>query len=212
MVERPHKPVTMPPWRLEASEDIDEAIWRSHPERKAALARDTAHLVVGRHLDKSLPPESAARIREFIEEGGLEDVAVLWADSPASSLAGALWRLYRVREGILAAPREVARLVSLGHASLDTIDPILVGLDDPVSPERVTGLIDQVFFGGLEGDLATALLRAGALAKVIAQGLLDIPAGDGNDSHGLATSSLAWGVVGAELIEAGAIESRSELT
>lgn len=212
MAERPHKPVTMPPWRVEASEDIDEAIWRSHPERKAALARDTAQLIVGRSRDDSLPADSAKRIRDFIEGGGLDDVALLWRDAPATSLAGALWRLYRVREGILAAPEEVARLVSLGHASLDTIDPIMVGLDDPVTPDGVTGLIDRVFFGGLEGDLATALIRAGALAKVIARGLLDLPETENDTAHHLATSSLAWGVVGAELAEAGALEALSQLS
>lgn len=210
MTKRPHKPVTMPPWRVEASEDIEEAIWRSHPERKAVLARDTAALIAGRAPGRTTPPDVAQRIREFVAEGGLDDVAPLWSDSPAVSLPGALWRLYRVRDQIVKQPDDVARLVSLGHSSLDTIDPILAGLEDPVTPDRVLTLIDTVFFGALDGDLAGALSRAGAFAKLVAQGLLDLPH-DQAESFPLAQSSLAWGVVGQELVEAGHAEARHGL-
>lgn len=201
----------MPPWRVEASEDIDEAIWRSHPETKARLARDTALLVAGRSGDDNLPPDTAARIRQFINDGGLDDVAGLWAESGPLTLAGALWRLYRVREGILAQPADIARLVSLGYDTLDTIDPVVVGLGEPITPDSVADLIDRVFFGGLEGDLSDALTRAGALAKVVAQGLLEVPHDD-LEAFSLAKTSLAWGVVANELIAAGQAESRGGLT
>lgn len=185
-------------------------MWRSHPETKAALARDTALLIAGRTGDDSLPPDTAKRIRDFINDGGLDDVARLWADSAPLTLPGALWRLYRVREGILAQPDEVARLVGIGSETLDTIDPVLVGLSDPITADGVTDLIDRVFFGGLEGDLSQALMRAGALAKVVARGLLDVPH-DERESFSLAKTSLAWGVVGDELISAGTLEGRSGL-
>ena len=211
MTKRPHKPVAMSPWRVEASEDIEDAIWRSHPERRAILARDTAALMAGRAPNYPTPPDVTARIRQFVHDGGLDDVAHLWSDSPAVSLPGALWRLYRVRDQIMKQPDDIARLVALGHHTLDTIDPLLAGLEDPITPDRVLALIDTVFFGALEGDLSDALSRAGALAKLVAQGLLDLPH-DQVESFSLAQSSLAWGVVGQELIDAGRMETRHGLS
>lgn len=204
---RPHKPVTMPPWRVEASEDVDEAVWRSHPERKAGLARETALLILGRAIDTPLPDDMATRVKAFIDDGGLDDVAHLWADSPAHSLAGALWRLYRVRDQILKQPDDIARLVAMGHHTLNTIDPVVAGLTDPITPDGVVALIDQVFFGAFEGELAEALARVGALAKLVAQGLLEVPHED-SESFALARSSLAWGLVADELIGAGDTERR----
>jgi hypothetical protein len=211
MSKRPHKPVTMSPWKVEWSEDLDEAVWRSHPERKAGIARDTALLVLGRATDTPLPSDMATRVRAFIEDGGLDDVAHIWADSQAVSLPGALWRLYRVRDQIQKQPEDVARLVAIGHDSLDTIDPVVAGLHDPITPDTVVALIDSVFFGAFEGELAQALTRVGALAKLVAQGLLDLPH-DQSESFGLAKSSLAWGVIADELMVAGDVERRHGLS
>jgi len=211
MTNRPHKPVTMPPWRVEASEDIDEAIWRSHPEHRAGLARDTAHLIVGRVTGVELPGDTASRIRQFVLDGGLDDVAQLWGDSPANSLPGALWRLYRVRDQIAKQPADIARLLALGHEGLDTIDPIVAGLEDPVTADGVLALADTVFFGALEGNLQGALARAGALAKLVAAGLLAVPH-DQEESFSLARASLAWGVVAEELIHACQVEGSASLS
>jgi hypothetical protein len=196
---------------VEASEDIDEAIWRSHPEHRAGLARDTAHLIVGRVAGVTLPEETASRIRAFVQDGGLDDIAPLWSDSPATSLPGALWRLYRVRDQIVKQPADIARLVALGHQALDTIDPIVAGLDDPVTAQGVVELADTVFFGALEGQLQGALMRAGALAKLVAAGLLAVPH-DQEESFGLARTSLAWGVVAEELVHAGQVEATAGLS
>ena len=211
MAHRPHKPVTMPPWRVEVSEDFDEAVWRSHPESKAGLARDTALLILGRSGDTPFPADLAQRVKGFIDQGGLDDVAHLWAESPALSLSGALWRLYRVRDQILKQPEDIARLVTIGHESLDTIDPVVAGLRDPITPEGIITLIDSVFFGAFEGEVAEALTRVGALAKLVAQGLLDLPH-EHSESFDLAKSSLAWGVVASELMSAGDAERRHGLS
>lgn len=211
MSKRPHKPVTMSPWQVEWSEDIDEAVWRSHPERKAGLARDTALLILGRTTDTPLPANMTARVKTFISEGGLDDIAHLWADAEPISLAGALWRLYRVREQIKKQPEDVARLVTIGHDALDTIDPVVAGLRDPITPESVVALIDSVFFGAFDGELAEALTRVGALAKLVARGLLDLPH-DQAEAFDLAKSSLAWGVIADELMAAGDGERRHGLS
>ncbi len=201
----------MPPWQVEWSEDVDEAVWRSHPERKAGLARDTALLILGRATDSPLPGDMSRRVKNFIVDGGLDDVAHLWSEAQAVSLPGALWRLYRVRDQILKQPEDIARLAEIGHDSLDTIDPVVAGLRDPITAESVRALIDSVFFGAFDGELAEALTRVGALAKLVARGLLDVPH-DRSDSVGLAQSSLAWGVVADELMTAGDAERRHGLS
>lgn len=201
----------MSPWQVEWSEDIDEAVWRSHPERKAGLARDTALLILGRTTDTPLPHDMTARVTAFITEGGLDDVAHLWADAPAISVAGALWRLYRVRDQIRKQPEDIARLVTIGHDALDTIDPVVAGLRDPITADGVVTLIDSVFLGAFDGELAEALTRVGALAKLVARGLLDVPH-DQSESFDLAKSSLAWGVVADELMAAGDQERRHGLS
>jgi hypothetical protein len=211
MTNRPHKPVTMSPWRVEWSEDIDEAVWRSHPEKKAGLARDTALLILGRTTDIPLPEDMTSRVKTFIDQGGLDDVAHLWADADALSVAGALWRLYRVRSQIVRQPDDIARLIAIGHDALDTIDPVVAGLRDPITQEAVLTLIDTVFFGAFDGEFADALTRVGALAKLVARGLLDFPH-DQSESYDLARSSLAWGVIAAELQAAGDVERRHGLS
>ena len=201
----------MPPWQVEWAEDIDEAIWRSHPERKAGLARDTALLILGRSTDTPLPNDMSSRVKDFIAEGGLDDVAHLWADAEAVSLAGALWRLYRVRDQIMKQPEDIARLVTIGHDTLDTIDPVVAGLRDPITADGVVTLIDAVFFGAFDGELADALSRVGALARLVARGLIDLPH-DHAESFDLAKSSLAWGVIADELVAAGDAERRHGLS
>ena len=201
----------MSPWQVEWSEDIEEAIWRSHPERKAGIARDTALLILGRSTDTPLPADMTARVKSFIEEGGLDDVAHLWAESEPVSVPGALFRLYRVRDQIQKQPEDIARLVAIGQDALDTIDPVVAGLRDPITPESVVALIDSVFFGAFDGELAEALTRVGALAKLVARGLLDLPH-DQAEAFDLAKSSLAWGVIADELMAAGDVERRHGLS
>ncbi len=201
----------MPSWRVEVSEDIEEAIWRSHPEKRAGIARDTALLLLGRADNVTFPEDMAARIRTFVDEGGLDDLAQVWSDSPPLSLPGALWRLYRVRDQIVKQPDDVAGLISRGKQSLNTIDPVVAGLDDPITAEGVLGVIDSVFFGALEGELSWALTRVAALAKLVAHGLATLPDSD-EDTVGVTKTSLAWGVIAGELEEAGALERRVGLS
>jgi hypothetical protein len=201
----------MPGWKLEAIDDPDEGPWTSHPQAKAQLAHDTARLLVGRQGGVTLPQDVIHRLDRYLADGGLDDLAALWAESGPTSLPGALWRLYRVREQLLARPDELARLISLGHDHLDTIDPILAGMAEPVTRDSVVALADDVFSGAMGTTLPDALERAGALAKVVARGLLIHPH-EGDESYPLARTSLAWEVVGAELLEAARLDRRGGLS
>ena len=49
-------------------------------------------------------PELTARLVALVDELGLSTLAELWADRPARSLPGALWRLYALREWVRRDP------------------------------------------------------------------------------------------------------------
>ena len=194
--ERHHKPVKMSPWRLEASESEEDAMWRLHPERQRLIASDTATLLV--RSASADDAELVKRLTDFVDSEGLDTLAELWSHSEAGSLPRALWRLFQVRERIVQSPEDVGRLVQLGLDSLDTIDPVVLAAEQPVTADSIRHIIDQILSGGFSGSLADALERASALARLVAQGLLHAgPESDGD--HSVALSSLAWSDVASEL-------------
>ena len=68
--------------------------------------------------------------------------------------------------------------------TLSTIDPYVVGAEVPVTADAVASIGDEILTGTFTGDIADAMARAAALARVIAAGLLHWP--NGEDSHDLA--------------------------
>ena len=196
MSERHHKPVKMSPWRLEASESEEDALWRLHPERQRLIASDTATLLV--RSDSANDAEVLKRLTDFVDSEGLDTLAELWSHSEAGSLPRALWRLFQIRERIIQSPQDVGRLVQLGLDSLDTIDPVVLAAQQPVTADSIRPIIDQILSGGFSGSLADALERASALARLVAEGLLHAEL-DSQDNHYVALSSLAWSDVAREL-------------
>lgn len=208
---RPHKPVSMSPWRLEASESEEDAIWRLHPERQAEIAHDTASLLVR----ESSGPERGVlldRLKEFVDSEGIESLAELWAAVPSPSLPRALFRLFQIRQHIITHAEEIGQLITKGVESLHTIDPYVVGVEVPVSAESVALIIDEILAGSFHGDLAAALERAASLSRLIASGLLHWVDSAKEDDHSRALSSLAWGDVATELADCAVRERKGQLT
>lgn len=194
MSERPHKPVKMSPWRLEASESEDDALWRLHPERQRVVASDTAALLVrsgGGERETLLE-----RLKSFVDEEGLDTLAELWSQSEVGSLPRGLWRLFQIRERVVQHPGEVSHLLQRGIDALDTIDPVVVGAEQPVTPEAMAMIIDQILTGTFTDNLAVELERAASLARLVSAGLI---AGEGDEDYRSALSSLAWSDVASEL-------------
>jgi hypothetical protein len=210
MPDRPHKPVSMAPWRLEASESEEDAIWRLHPERRLAIAHDTAQLLV-RGIDGGNSSDTLERLNTFVDREGVDTLAELWAGADPVSLPGALWRLFRIREQVRVREDVIGEVVQRGLDALDTIDPVVVGAQEPVTAAGVGEIINQVLRGGFSGDLAPALERASALARVIAAGLLHWPAADDDQEHDVALRSLSWGVVATELADCAKREKNGQL-
>ncbi|MGB3184238.1 MAG: hypothetical protein WBB15_00040, partial [Ornithinimicrobium sp.] len=166
-----HKPAPMDPVQFDALAGPD-------PWDVVEAAHRTAAIVVGRGREND-DPEVTARLIELVPELGLVTLAQLWADRPARSLPGALWRLYLLHEWVQRSPGEVARAYTAGAAHAD-VYRVIAGLSEPPAPEDLRELTQAILNGVFTGDLEVALERAAAFAHVMAVGLAD-PAADMTD-------------------------------
>jgi len=96
-------------------------------------------------------------------------VAGLWADSPAETLPGALWRLYVLREWVRRDPTTVAERFRLG-VDAAPVHEVVAGVVSPPGPSDVRTVADAVLSGVFAGDLAVALERAAAFCRILAVG------------------------------------------
>ena len=165
---RHHKPALTDPAQFD-SYAADE------PWDIVEAAHRTAAIVVGRGRAND-DPEVTARLVALVPQLGLATLAELWADRPARSLPGALWRLYLLHEWVQRAPVEVARAYCAGAAHAD-VYRVIAGLNEPPKPEDLLNLTTAILTGVFTGDLRVALERAAAFAHVIAVGLVDPSAG-----------------------------------
>ena len=138
------------------------------PAELAEAAHATAQTLVdaGRAVSD---PATIARLVRLVDDHGLDTVAGLWADRPARSLPGALWRLYALREWVRCDPREATAEFSTGQL-VAPVASVIAGAADPPTPEALRQLTDAILGGVFQGDLAVALERAGAFCRVVAAG------------------------------------------
>lgn len=156
------------------------------PAELTEIAHQTAAVIVGTGR-AAADPDVTARLVRLVDELGLSTLADLWADRPARSLPGALWRLYVLREWVRRAPEEAAREYAAGMRFTD-VNHAVAGVAVPPGPEEVRELADRVLEGVFDGDLALALDRAAAFCAVVSAGRADL-AGDGD--HGTSTTRRA---------------------
>jgi len=138
------------------------------PAELAEAAHTTAMLLVqsGR---ESRDLAARERLVALVEQVGLDTVADLWAQRPARSLPGALWRLYALREWVRRESVEAAADYAAGQA-IAPVHQVVAGAADPPDPQALRVLVDQVLHGVFAGDLAVALERAGAFCRVVVAG------------------------------------------
>lgn len=133
---------------------------------EAAHATATALVESGRARRDA---DTTARLVHLVDEHGLDTVAELWADRPAQSLPGALWRLYALREWVRRQPAEASADFAAG-AHVAPVPRVVAGAADPTSPDALRSFADAVLAGVFEGDLAVALERAAAFCRVVVAG------------------------------------------
>lgn len=161
-----HRPTLRP---AEVLEDVAGGV---DPLEAAEAAHRTAELVVGRARDHRDDPALTARLVGLVEELGLATVAEMWADRPARTLPGALWRLYLLREWVVRQPVEVGRQFASGAAHAEVYRAI-AGVAEPPEPDALRRLTEEILTGVFTGDLALALERASAFCRVMSVGLAD---------------------------------------
>ena len=160
-LDRPHRP------RVTAPDRIADLAGGEDPQEVAAAAARLAHaLVAGGRTEED--PDVVARLVGLVREVGVETLAGLWADAPAVSLAGALWRLYALQEATARDGERWAAWYRAGHAAHAA--RAVAGAVEPPGPEELRRLTDTILTGAYRSELDVALERAGAYARVVALG------------------------------------------
>lgn len=165
---RPRRPSLQDPAALEALGAPSDPIATLHAAHETAATL----LGAGRASDD---PAVTARLVAIVDEIGLSTLADLWAERPARSLPGALWRLYLLREWMVTDPDEVAREYAAGIRFTEP-NHAVAGVEPP-GPDEVRRTADAILHGAFTGDFAVALERAAAFCHVVASGRADVTEG-----------------------------------
>lgn len=170
MPEQFHRPVRRP------TAAFDNLVAQADPAEQARVAHATASALLER-ARTDITGESAERMIAFAAERGIDDIAELWANAPARSLPGALWRLYLLQVSIRDDAGMTALLYERGRVELRSADAVIAGAPAPASPEELAALVDTILRGVFRGDFAVALERAASYCRVQAAGAVHL-AGD----------------------------------
>lgn len=123
---------------------------------------------------------------------GVDEVAELWADSPAGTLPGTLWRLFLLREWLRRdldlVSRRYATVVDLSRQAEDAperarLRTALAGARRAPAPEQVREQSDTVLRGQAQGvrALAPVCLLAAGFLRALAAGSQDTWIDDDTD-------------------------------
>lgn len=117
------------------------------------------------------------RVLHLADTEGLGVIADLWANAPADTIAGALWRLYLLRSWVHRNPAQAAREFAAGRAYAP-VHEVLAGLVDPPAPDDVIVLVDTVVSGIVSSAFDDTLIRAAAFAHIVGVGRSQLDSGD----------------------------------
>ena len=158
---RPRRPTFLGPVAM------NSIVGAPDPAERVEAAHVTAEALLrhGRSGDDAV----TARLVALTDEHGIDEVAVLWADRPAETLPGALWRLYALRAGIRRDPESFARGYDAGRRRAP-VHEVVAGVADPPGAAEVVELADAILAGAFSGDFAVALERAAAFCRVTSTG------------------------------------------
>jgi len=138
------------------------------PARVTEVAHETAAVIV-RTGRAAHDRELTTRLVALVDDLGLSTIAELWADRPARTLPGALWRLYALREWVCRDPAGASADYVAGIRFAD-VPHAVAGVAEPPGPDELKELTDAILTGVFEGDLAIALERASGFCRVVAAG------------------------------------------
>ncbi|MBW4095762.1 MAG: hypothetical protein HIU81_10515, partial [Acidobacteria bacterium] len=150
-VPRHHKPM------LFAPADFDPFAGGPDPARVSEAAHLAAQALV-HHGRKSDDPEVTKRLVKLADQQGLESIAELWAQSPARSLPGALWRLYALRAATQAEPERIAAFFKAGKDTAQ-VSHVVAGVAEPPGAPEINNMADAILSGAFDGEFDVALER-----------------------------------------------------
>ncbi|MEN9740071.1 MAG: hypothetical protein RLZ72_337 [Actinomycetota bacterium] len=143
------------------------------PAVSLQIAHDTATALVNR-LRESDDPAVVDRLLAYTRDHGVSELAELWANAPAHSLPGALWRLYVVYASIIKDEVFAATAYETGAMNEATADAVVAGAPQPTTPADIRELANEILRGAFRGDMGDALDRAAAYCRIEARGVTDI--------------------------------------
>ncbi len=170
-----------------------------------SLAGDSAAAFLHR-VRQTPDPDMAERIIAYADEHGVDDVAELWAEAPAVSLPGALWRIHLLRHVVASDPRRAGLQFREGVALASDADAAVAGAPHTPSPEEIRELANTILSGAFTGDFAVALARAAAFCRIQAEGAQEL---GGEDEQ---RAARAYAAFAAELTQAAAQWRAGSLT
>ncbi|AJT42387.1 hypothetical protein [Psychromicrobium lacuslunae] len=163
---RPHRPVPLAP------ADFEPFAGGADPARVSEAAHLAAHALV-HHGRANDDPEVTARLVSLADQQGLEVIAELWAESPARSLPGALWRLYALRAATQRDPERVAVYFKAGKDTAQ-VSHVVAGVAEPPGADELKTMTDAILSGAFDGDFDVALERSAAFCRVVALGQTEV--------------------------------------
>jgi hypothetical protein len=158
---RHHKPRPFAPEQFAAFEGGPDPATTA--EGAALLARA---LLDGGRSGADAP--TVRRLVGLVEDAGIDTVARLWADAPAVSLGGALWRLYALRTATTRTGTQWAAWYRAGHEA--QVARAIAGAVEPPGARELQQLTDRILTGAFTGDFGVALERAAAFCRVVCLG------------------------------------------
>lgn len=187
---------------LQPSAQFDWRIGFDEPGTTSRLAQETSWALLDR-VRGVADPEIVDRVVGIAAGDGIDDIAELWSTEGEHSLAGVLWRLYLLRRAVAADDTGSADLFRRGLAAAVTIDPVVAGAAEPVTPASIASLCDTILRGAFLGELDIALERAASYCRVMALGSADLadardPHNDQHAAH-LTTRALRYSTMANEL-------------
>lgn len=169
-----HKPVRRP------SDVIDGLGGSGDPAELSVVAHDTASALLHR-VRAADDPASVEQLLAYTDANGVSELAELWSSSAATSLPGALWRLYRVRQVVMDSPESASYLFRRGLEVDHGVNQAIAGSPTAPGPDELVELATRILRGAFTGDFAVALERAAAFCRVLAFGSDDVDRGEASE-------------------------------
>ena len=176
MARQFHRPARLDP---EAAEQIEGS---TDTAVASELAHRAAQALIGGFpgTDSDDDPITRCGVVAAVATNGVDDIAELWADSPATTLPGTLWRLFLVREWIRRDPelvdRRYATVIDLTEAddTTNTRFESALGEARPVpAPTDLRERLDAVLAGSVEDsvtEIAPLLSATAGFLRALAAG------------------------------------------